>query len=856
MSARQTNRFILTQSFDPPAGQLVLAPQIGPPVVPGVPPNSVFWEDMQKHLHLDRLDLDNYDPTVIYVSTDILTGVGRATVAEGATGTIASPVNTLADALTLSHPSASVAYAWVLSGNFGGQPITLPPQLALRSMGGPSEKVLLGAVTLSGAAWTVPSAFFYNQCNINGMVLMGLIDYHDLPMNNPLLALSNCAVYGGIQTNGACASSLILNDCTIGTDIAIVNTNTQFIVPTFSGTNITISHNTAGVDMSIDINGPIVVHGSTNTISIAAQSLGGVLRVNLVGLYGFSVNVTAVNNIGNLELTIDDVNSINWGAGTQAKTTLLFAKQAYTVGYTPAVPGNWSVVPAIASDALDELAARPAGAGDVVGPGSSTNTAVALFDGTTGKLLKNSVWTMDSSGNISVSGSPFINVPNSSSLIMGGGAGLGAGTANSAYGNNSLGAAPSGINNTAYGANSGQSVSTGANNTLIGAGAGVNITTGGSNICIGSGSGSVTSTGSNIINIGSAGSNTSQQINIGSSQTTCNIQGIYPTAGDNTHWVTCTSAGALGVSSMTAPLVAYTPTTSADWPTVPTDVGGALDTLASIAFLPPTFYGSGTADSTIAVNTTLTGYQYLNNLTINAGIVLTTAGYYIFVRGTLTIGAGASISVDGGAAAGSTGGTNGLGANGLNSTNGAAGATLGGTTPTGSATNCMGGNGGTGGAGSSGSGGAGATGTAVGALGGGPNPLQGSLFCAQTVRDASNTGYILGGLGGGSGGGGGVGNLSGGGGGGGGRLAICARIITGSGLITSNGGAGGNAPGVNAGGGGGGGGGVISLVYGRAVGFDPATQIQVNGGGGGNGNGTGSNGNAGGTGTFNAFLTE
>jgi hypothetical protein len=41
------------------------------------------------------------------------------------------------------------------------------------------------------------------------------------------------------------------------------------------------------------------------------------------------------------------------------------------------------------------------GTGDVVGPGSSTDNAVARFDGTTGKLLQNSVVIVDDSGNIS-----------------------------------------------------------------------------------------------------------------------------------------------------------------------------------------------------------------------------------------------------------------------------------------------------------------------------------------------------------------------------------------------------------------------------------------------------------------------
>ena len=47
---------------------------------------------------------------------------------------------------------------------------------------------------------------------------------------------------------------------------------------------------------------------------------------------------------------------------------------------------------------------RPTGSGDVVGPASSTNNALPLFDGTTGKVLKAGQTTEDPSGNLSVVG--------------------------------------------------------------------------------------------------------------------------------------------------------------------------------------------------------------------------------------------------------------------------------------------------------------------------------------------------------------------------------------------------------------------------------------------------------------------
>lgn len=47
--------------------------------------------------------------------------------------------------------------------------------------------------------------------------------------------------------------------------------------------------------------------------------------------------------------------------------------------------------------------ATPTGAGDVTGPGSSTDNALVRFDGTTGKLIQNGVITEDDTGNLSQS---------------------------------------------------------------------------------------------------------------------------------------------------------------------------------------------------------------------------------------------------------------------------------------------------------------------------------------------------------------------------------------------------------------------------------------------------------------------
>lgn len=66
---------------------------------------------------------------------------------------------------------------------------------------------------------------------------------------------------------------------------------------------------------------------------------------------------------------------------------------ATNIGFTPATALNWGTSPSLVSQGLDELADRVVdlegvSAGDVVGPSSVTDSRPALFDGTTGKLLK------------------------------------------------------------------------------------------------------------------------------------------------------------------------------------------------------------------------------------------------------------------------------------------------------------------------------------------------------------------------------------------------------------------------------------------------------------------------------------
>ena len=271
-------------------------------------------------------------------------------------------------------------------------------------------------------------------------------------------------------------------------------------------------------------------------------------------------------------------------------------------------------------------------------------------------------------------------------------------------------------------------------------------------------------------------------------------------------------------------------------------------------------YGDGSdGDVTTAGNVTLSADVYANNYTIAAGHTVTTNGWRLFVKGTLTIAATGQlgwpgvVGGDGGDGTNDADGTGGTAGTALTTANylygslvGKAGGKGGGVTGAGNGTNgsngvanSLGNNGTTGGAG-----GAGATGPGTGSTGGteGTVAVNGephNAYLAITMIDDSDpstparfTANASSGSGGGGGGGSTTGGdfVSGGGGGGGsasagGIAVICARIIVNAGSITVAGGKGGDGGdgtdqqdvGTTGGGGGGGGapgnGGVLLLVY-------------------------------------------
>lgn len=224
-------------------------------------------------------------------------------------------------------------------------------------------------------------------------------------------------------------------------------------------------------------------------------------------------------------------------------------------------------------------------------------------------------------------------------------------------------------------------------------------------------------------------------------------------------------------------------------------------------------FGDGSDGTvTISSNTTLTRDMQYANLTVNAGVTLSTGGYKIFVSGTLTNNG--TIANVGGNASGATKG-NGAPQGSLSGgpAGGNGGVTTGSSGSTGSAGGWQSSNTGQGGgSGASGAGGSGGSGGSPSAISSSRLPVATALtgYYFGVVAGLSGNGVMLTpGSGSGGGGGGDGTNSGGGGGGGGGCVLVCCKTLTGSGTFSANGGNGATPSTGNCGGGGAGTGGWV-----------------------------------------------
>lgn len=120
------------------------------------------------------------------------------------------------------------------------------------------------------------------------------------------------------------------------------------------------------------------------------------------GALNGSLGATTPNTVVATQVDITAQGDLRLQDTTGGQFVALQAPGTIATSYTLTLPvddGNSGQV--MVTDGFGVLSWSTPAVGDVVGPASSTDNAIARFDSTTGKLLQNSAATIDDTGNIS-----------------------------------------------------------------------------------------------------------------------------------------------------------------------------------------------------------------------------------------------------------------------------------------------------------------------------------------------------------------------------------------------------------------------------------------------------------------------
>ena len=179
----------------------------------------------------------------------------------------------------------------------------------------------------------------------------------------------------------------------------------SILVKTAAGTGVTIPN---GYTAFVYVDGTNVVQAFDYVPSISsinAVIAGGSINFTPIGASSPSTGVfTQVDITAQGDLRLQDTTGGQYVA-FQAPGTI---PASYTLTF-PDTDGNSGQV--LTTDGSGVLSWTTNGAGDVTGPASSTDNAIARFDSTTGKIIKNSVVIIEDSGNTTFNSTAQIKFP-------------------------------------------------------------------------------------------------------------------------------------------------------------------------------------------------------------------------------------------------------------------------------------------------------------------------------------------------------------------------------------------------------------------------------------------------------------
>ncbi len=218
---------------------------------------------------------------------------------------------------------------------------------------------------------------------------------------------------GRLKTTAVIADGTSIQKINVDLEGVLVGTRKE--VNFIQGTNmtITVTDNALNdrVDIELvssggagggDVTGPA---SSTDNAVVRFNGITGKAIQNSGVIIDDSNNVTGVVGLTATTVTVTSVAASSFvtleetGAGTD--TIKLQAPASIAASYTLTLPvDDGTANQVLTTNGSGVLSWSSNGAGDVVGPASATDNAIARYDGTTGKLIQNSGATIDDSGNI------------------------------------------------------------------------------------------------------------------------------------------------------------------------------------------------------------------------------------------------------------------------------------------------------------------------------------------------------------------------------------------------------------------------------------------------------------------------
>lgn len=267
----------------------------------------------------------------------------------------------------------------------------------------------IGLSAFNSAQFTVDANGFVSLIG-GGLAIDSInVDAATPPGTDPVVpdGTGQITLTGAQVAAGTIGANVIRTDSLAANSLTIEIQRSTAVAATDS-TNNGVSHFDSA-EFDVDANGFVGLQSSAlGVLSVSGTadritSTGG--QNPVIDIAATYVGQTSITTLGTIATGVWNGTAVDETHGGTNQTTyaqgdILYASGVNTLSKLPATTNGFVLT---LSGGVPIWASNPSG--DVVGPAGATSTAIAVYDGTTGKLIANSIPTIDSSGNILTSAS-------------------------------------------------------------------------------------------------------------------------------------------------------------------------------------------------------------------------------------------------------------------------------------------------------------------------------------------------------------------------------------------------------------------------------------------------------------------